>query len=125
MDWRQTYPADSVGRDFLQNYGYSELLGPTGPLAAARIACGFLVLGPRTLYPRHSHEAEEIYVPLSGTARWQRSDSEWVERVPGTVIYHASEEPHAMHTGDRPLLAIYVWRGALNRHARLEAEGST
>jgi|SRR5450631_1798467 len=118
--WRQTYAVADVGDEFLRNYGYAEIVG-TKSIASRRIACGFLVLGPSTLYPRHRHEAEEIYVPLRGTARWQQSDAVWRERRPGTVIHHRSDEPHSMHTGAEPLLALYVWRSEqLNQMARLD-----
>jgi hypothetical protein len=117
--WRQTYEAGEVGGAFLRNYGYAEVLGAKSILSP-RIACGFLILGPSTLYPRHHHEAEEIYVPLRGTAQWQQGDAVWREWLPGAVIHHASDEPHAMRTAAAPLLAMYVWRSEeLNQKARL------
>jgi len=120
LSWQQNYAADEVGDAFLRNSGYTEIVGMNS-IAGGRIACGFLVLGPSTLYPRHRHEAEEIYIPLRGTARWQQRDAVWRERRPGTVILHASDEPHAMQTGVEPLLALYVWRGVqLNQKARLD-----
>src|SRR5260221_5769182 len=79
--WRQTYAACDVGDAFLRNYGYAEIVG-TKSIPSRRIACGFLILGPSTLYPRHRHEAEEIYIPLRGTARWEQSDAVWRERRP-------------------------------------------
>jgi hypothetical protein len=122
LAWRQTYTAKDLDRAFLDNYGWSEILGSgNGPLASERIACGFLILGPSTHYPRHRHEAEEIYLPLSGTAAWQRGDALWQERAPGALIHHASEEPHAMRTGGSPLLALYLWRSDnLAQKARLD-----
>jgi hypothetical protein len=117
--WRQTYTAGEAGDAFLRNYGYTEIVGMKS-LPSRRIACGFLILGPSTLYPRHRHEAEEIYIPLRGTARWQQNDAVWRERRPGAVIHHMSDEPHSMQTGTEPLLALYVWRGGqLNQKARL------
>lgn len=121
LAWRQTYTANDLDAAFLDNYGWSEILGASGPLASGRMACGFLLLGPSTHYPRHRHEAEEMYVPLSGTAAWQQGDAVWRERPPGTLIHHASGEPHAMRTGASPLLALYLWRGAnLAQKARLD-----
>jgi len=121
LAWRQTYSAQELGGAFLDNYGWSEIFGGNGPLASERIACGFLILGPATHYPRHRHEAEEMYLPLSGTAAWQQGDAIWRDRPPGTLIYHAGDEPHAMRTGTQPLLALYVWRGAnLDQKARLD-----
>jgi hypothetical protein len=121
LAWRQTYGAGDLDAAFLDNYGWSEILGLSGPVASERIACGFLLLGPSTHYPRHRHEAEEMYLPLSGTAAWQQGDGVWRERVPGTPIHHASDEPHAMRTGLRPLLALYLWRSAnLAQTARID-----
>ncbi len=122
LTWRQTYTIDDLGAEFLRNYAYTEVVGPGAALLASeQLACGFLLLGSGTFYPRHRHEAEEIYIPLSGTAQWQQGDAFWRERRPGTIIHHASEEPHAMRTHERPLLALYLWRSAnLNQKARLE-----
>ncbi len=122
LEWRQTYTSRDLGEEFLQNYGWCELFGLHGPLLSERLACGFLLLGPRTLYPRHRHAAEEIYLPLCGAAAWQQGDGVWRERAIGTPIHHASLEPHAMRTADAPLLALYLWRGAeLSESARLDA----
>jgi Dimethlysulfonioproprionate lyase len=123
--WRQTYKVPDVDAEFLTNYGWTELVGLTGELASTRIACGFLLLGPATHYPRHRHEAEEIYVPLAGIAAWQHGNGPWQEQSPGTVIHHASEEPHAMRTGNQPLLAVYLWRSAnLNQKSQLDPTGA-
>lgn len=121
LEWRQTYTLEETGAAFLENYGWTELLGPKGLTTGAKISCGLIVLGPDTLYPHHRHEAEEIYVPLSGTAAWQQGDAVWRERAPGTVIHHLSEEPHAMRTREEPLLAMYLWRSEnLHQEARLD-----
>jgi len=120
LAWRQSYTRDEVDAAFLQNYGWSELLRPAEKRTSAQISCGVVVLGPRTLYPHHCHEAEEIYVPLSGTASWQQGDALWREQPPGRLIHHLSEESHAMRTGEEPLLALYLWRSTdLAQRARL------
>lgn len=125
LAWRQTYTAGQLGRDFLDNYGWSEIIGGSGPVASERVACGFLLLGPATHYPRHRHAAEELYLPLSGTALWQQGDAVWREHPPGTLIIHAGDEPHAMRTGSDPLLALYLWRGTnLAGKARIEDAGA-
>jgi hypothetical protein len=121
LAWRQTYTVNDLDAAFLDNYGWTEILGGAGPLISERIACGFLLLGPSTHYPRHRHEAEEIYLPICGTAAWQQGDAVWRERAPGAVIHHACDEPHAMRTGADPLLALYVWRSKdLTQKARLD-----
>ena len=110
MTWKQTYTAAQMGAAFLQNYGWCEIIGTSGAVPSERLACGFLLLGPHTFYPRHHHEAEEIYVPLVGTAVWEKGDEGWREQHPGTVIHHPSHVPHAKRTSDEALLALYLWR---------------
>ncbi len=105
---------------FIENYGWTELFGARGR-ERAKTAGGLLLLGPNTSYPAHRHEAEEIYLPLSGAADWRQGDAIWRKRPPGTLIGHCSEEIHAMRTGDEPLLALYLWQsGRLSQKARLE-----
>ena len=126
LSWHQTYKQPAVGAQFLDNYGYTELAGVAGPLPSQRLACGFLLLGPATLYPRHRHEAEEIYVPLSGIAAWQPGSQHWHDESPGTLIHHASNEPHAMRTSTQPLLALYLWRSSdLSQKSQLDPAGGT
>jgi hypothetical protein len=109
--WGQTYSAQDFGVGFLEKYGWTELIGLRGPIASDRIACGFLFLGPQIEYPRHRHEAEEVYVPLTGQTLWQRHNRKWAYRAAGLPIYHAPRMPHAMRTETVPLLALYLWRG--------------
>lgn len=124
MAWRQTYKAPDVDAEFLNNYGWSEIAGLSGEVPSTRVACGFLLLGPATYYPRHRHEAQEIYLPLVGTASWQQGDGPWREHPPGTLVHHASNEPHAMRTSRQPLLAAYLWHSAdLNQKSHLDPTG--
>lgn len=111
LAWGQTYAAADFGERFLDRYGWSELIGLRGPIAGDRLACGVLLLGPDLEYPAHSHAAEEIYLPLAGTALWQRGGEGWQPRRPGELIHHPSGMAHAMRTGEQPLLALYLWRG--------------
>ena len=122
LEWRQTYAAEDVGARFMENYGWTELVGPRGPAPSERLACGILILGPRTLYPPHRHEAYEVYVPLAGTAEWRQGARGWHSYAPGTVVEHASDVAHAMRTAEEPLVAIYLWRSHnLAQSAQLEA----
>jgi mannose-6-phosphate isomerase-like protein (cupin superfamily) len=112
MAWRQTYRPGEMTAGFLDRYGWSEVFGLKGPVAAEKIAGGFLLLGPDTVYPSHAHVAEELYVPLSGSAEWQVGDSPFRQREPGSAIWHGSGAAHAMRTANAPLLALYLWRGS-------------
>lgn len=109
--WGQTYNASDFGEAFLDNYGWTEIIGQRGPIQSTEIACGFLLLGPQIEYPLHRHEAEEIYVPLSSGALWKLGDADWVENPRGVPIYHRPWVAHGMRTEASPLLALYIWHG--------------
>jgi hypothetical protein len=122
LAWQRTYTAAEAGAAFLENYGWTELVGLAGPAASARLASGLLLLGPDVTYPLHRHEAEEIYVPLVGTAAWKCGTGRWRKRPPGSVIHHARNAPHAMRTGATALLAVYLWRSEnLAQKSRLDS----
>jgi mannose-6-phosphate isomerase-like protein (cupin superfamily) len=121
LAWRRSYSPQEVGTKFFDNYGWTELVGLTGPVPSEHLACGVLLLGPHVTYPRHHHEAEEIYVPLSGTARWLRGTQNWMLRPPGSIIHHQAYQQHAMRTGNEPLLALYLWRSSrLDQKSQLD-----
>ncbi len=120
LNWRQTYTSSDFGERFLDNYGYNEWVGRRGAFMSDRVACGVLLLGPDTEYPAHSHEAEELYLPLAGRAFWRSDEADWRLRPPGTWIHHPSWTAHAMRTSQEPLLAAYVWRaGDLTAKSRV------
>ncbi len=110
LTWRRSYTPQIVEPEFWDNYGWTELVGLTGPAPSERLACGVMLLGPGVTYPLHHHEAEEMYVPLSGIADWKMGKHAWEALPPGSVIQHPSNASHAMRTGDAALLALYLWR---------------
>lgn len=111
LHWGQTYSAADLGQKFIDNYGWLELTGTRGHFRDDGVACGFLVLGPDTHYPDHHHEAEEIYIPMTGGTLWRMGEGEFAPRAASEIIHHASNINHAMKTQTDPLLALYLWRG--------------
>lgn len=111
--WGQTYTAEDFGQTFLNKYGWAELIGLRGPIVSENIACGFLFLGSDVLYPKHSHYAKEVYIPLSSDQHtfWVQGDEAWTSRLIGKPIFHKSGITHAMKTSLSPLLALYIWYG--------------
>ncbi len=111
LHWGQTYSAADFGLSFIDNYGWVELFGTRGHFINETMASGLLILGPDIVYPDHHHTAEELYVPLTGGTLWRKGQGGFVERRAGEVIHHPSDVSHAMRTGGRPLVALYLWRG--------------
>lgn len=111
LDWRQTYGISDFSQEFLDNYGWVEIFGTRGHYQSETMAGGFLMLGPHTIYPDHHHIAEEIYIPLTEYSLWSMDAAPFQFRMAGEIIHHRSEIWHAMRTADRPMVALYLWRG--------------
>jgi hypothetical protein len=111
LRWGQTYSPADFGQNFIDNYGWMELVGTRGYFASDKVAAGFLILGPDIVYPDHHHVAEELYVPLTGGTKWRKGEGGFTIRAAGEIIHHPSNISHAMRTGAEPLVAFYLWRG--------------
>ncbi len=110
LPWRYHYPLRADAPDLAERIGFAELIGPAGPLISESNRIGFTLMAPETYYPWHAHPAVELYVVISGTARWMTATS-GRELPPGAFVRHLSNEPHAMRTQREPLLALYAWSG--------------
>lgn len=118
--WRQNpnYRVKPPSPAFLDNYGYLECAGPEAPYRSPNLRLGVLLLGAHTLYPTHHHPAEELYLPL-GPGRWWKEGEGWQMRPSGAVIHHPPLCGHATESGEVPLAAIYLWRGAITKAAEI------
>lgn len=113
LHWRQSYTTDDPGFDahYLANYGWFNLIAPSGPFVSTdlRLSVGYWGQGLR--YPRHWHEPEEIYLTLAGSATYISEGRAPVDGGPGTTICHHANQPHAADFAKAPLLAAAFWRG--------------
>ena len=117
----QTYSETDFGIEFLRQYGWIKILGPEAYWHSDQLASGFLILGDNVTYPQHWHQAEEIYLPISGNAEWYRQDRGWQKQSAGSLIHHASKVKHATRTIGEPMIALYLWRGGdLNQKSDIQ-----
>lgn len=109
--WQQTYTEAEVGSDFLNRYGWFELLGPTGHFLSDTTRAYIAFWGEGLHYPMHLHEAEELYYILAGAAEFHAVGQPSVLVGPEGTQHHASNQPHAMDTRAEPVLTLVLWRG--------------
>ncbi|GLZ46150.1 hypothetical protein Acsp06_23350 [Actinomycetospora sp. NBRC 106375] len=105
--WQQTasYVENPPDATFLDLYAHATLA------EADDVALGLVLLGPGVHYPPHHHPAEEFYLP-AGSIRWlHAAGGEPAPEPAGVLVHHTPWQPHAMTTGDRPVLLVYVWTG--------------
>ena len=120
--WRQTYTQAEVGRAYLDEYGWVELLGPTGHFITDELRAFVGFWGPALQYPAHSHPASEIYLVLKGSARFEVHG--WTPRDagPGETVEIPGGATHAMKIGLQGLLVFALWKGTgIGEDAKLDA----
>ena len=110
VQWHQA--SRGVPEFFEGGYSFSEIIGDSGLVPSKKIRMGLFLQNPNVDYPSHAHEAEEYYLILSGQGSWQIGNS-WYDANPGSIFHHHPEDSHRMITKSEPLLAIWIWTGAI------------
>jgi mannose-6-phosphate isomerase-like protein (cupin superfamily) len=112
LRWEQSYRKQDalVPQAMLDGYGFAEIIGQRGPFISDRIRAGIAVWGPGIVYPRHQHQAEEVYILLSGSVEFKVGDSAELGRGAGDVVFVESNTPHGFRTTDQALVVCYLWQ---------------
>ena len=119
VNWEPGYGEHDVGKDFLNNYGFFELIGPTGHFETSEMALYVNYLEKNTHYPLHNHEAEELYFVLSGEAKFE-STNEKSELLTSTKTrFHKSYQPHAITTSNQQILSIVIWKNKFENISKI------
>jgi len=88
-------------------------------LSDGRFIALLMVLAPNSTYPLHAHRIEELYYIPSSMSAWSRDGKNWMSLPSDSVFFNQSYEPHAIRSGDEPMVAIclylppYGWEGGL------------
>ena len=75
---------------------------------------GIFMLGPRTLYRDHNHDAPELYLNLSEKSGWRFGTHEWRDYPAGSLIWNAAGTPHATRVYDQPFISVFAWLENVN-----------
>ncbi len=121
LAWRQSsaYSDALLGEGFVANYGWTEIIGPSGFFAGDDFLLGLLMLGPGHHYRDHYHPAPELYWPLTSGSNWSRNRGAFAEQPQGAIIWHPPMILHATKTGGTPLLTVWSWTSDTLTPARL------
>ena len=124
LPWSQTAGyLEVMSRDYLNNSGYVQLLGPNSIVEHPDVRVGIAVWGPHLHYPAHQHEAEELYHVLAGEPSFVDSDGESRVTRPGDAVHHAPWQVHGQDFGATPTVLLYCWTGAVEPDAVLVDAG--
>ena len=110
MRWIRTeHYRDKLGDEYMDNYCYANLLGYEALIPHDRIIATFFIIGPGRHYPRHHHEAEEIYFPFGGDTLWSQNDEPATQRPAGEPIHNTPWLAHEIKTQNTPLFTFCFW----------------
>lgn len=121
LQWRQSagYNDNVLGEGFLDNYGWSQIIGPQGFFAGGDFLLGLIMLGSHRHYRDHYHPAPELYWPLTGPSGWKRGAGGFETKPAGATIWHEPYVVHATKTAEHPLLAVWCWTSDTATPAKL------
>jgi hypothetical protein len=112
LSWQQTYSeADGFSRDWLDNYGWVNLVSPEGLFLSDEMRVSIGYWGEGQQYDEHSHAPEETYLILAGGARFYSEGRAPRDAGAGETVHHAPYQKHAISMTPGPLLAAAFWRG--------------
>jgi quercetin dioxygenase-like cupin family protein len=77
-------------------------------VALERAMLTYFDLAPETVFPEHSHEAEQITLVLEGELTFQCAE-ETFTLGPGDVVAIPSNVRHSASTGKAPCKAVDAW----------------
>ena len=111
--WLATYKDEDIGDGFNQKFGSYQLIGAHGHFYSDKLNSYVLYAKKGLFYPWHHHPAEELYLIIAGEAIFEPAGRHPRRLSPGDTVFHGSNQPHAMTTEDKPVLAYVLWRGDL------------
>ncbi len=108
--WRETYKNTDIGEDFMNRFGCYCLIGINAPFFSNQMHAFVVYMPEEMFYPWHNHPGEEMYLTLAGEAEFFKHNENNKVLKPGDVSEHRSNQPHAMRTHNRPVMAYVIWR---------------
>jgi mannose-6-phosphate isomerase-like protein (cupin superfamily) len=101
LPWTPTIRADDGGTDFA-----------LAPLQTVRnlgdLTVGIMYVKPGRQYPLHHHPPQELYLTISGEARWRFGHDDFRLVGPGVTLYNHPDDHHSAIASETPLVALYV-----------------
>jgi len=115
-DKTQFYPPGAdLGEGYTKCNLHTLLIGPDAcGHHHPDFSLGVFMLGPRTLYRDHNHDAPELYLNLSENSGWRFGTRDWQDYPAGSLIWNAAGEPHATRVYDQPFISVFVWLENVN-----------
>ena len=108
-------PGANLGSGYKNCNLHTLLIGPNScGYQSDDFLLGVFMLGPRTLYRDHKHDAPELYLNLSDKSGWRFELGEWKDYPAGSFIWNAPRERHAACVYEQPFISVFAWLENVN-----------
>jgi hypothetical protein len=107
LNWTRRSGADPADQPFFDGHANAVIIGRGGIEEREDVWVGVTAMSPDILYRDHSHPPEEVYLALS-EGEWWNAEMDWTAPGPGGIIYNPPGILHAMRSGPKPFLALWL-----------------
>ena len=108
-------PGANLGSGYKNCNLHTLLIGPNScGYQSDDFLLGVFMLGPRTLYRDHKHDAPELYLNLSDKSGWRFELGEWKDYPAGSLVWNAPGERHAARVYEQPFISVFAWLENVN-----------
>ncbi len=107
LDWQRRRTSTLTDQPFHDRHANATLIGPGGLEQREDLWVGVTVMAPGVTYPDHSHPPEEVYLAFT-EGEWWNAEMDWTSPGPGGLIYNPPGILHAMRSGEKPFLALWI-----------------
>ena len=105
--WTRRKGASPDNQPFYDGHANAMLMGPGGIEQRDDVWVGVSLMAPNIRYVDHSHAPEEVYLAFTD-GEWWNAAMPWTEPGPGGLIYNPPGILHAMRSGEKPFLALWL-----------------
>src|SRR6056297_3057092 len=107
LTWEYGY--EQMPDKLADNYAFTEIIGPRGPVLSNQLIVGMVLLGPSCRYPSHRHpNLEESYVCMAGYV----NINDLTVLTANSYVMIPENQSHWLSTeAEIPALLVYAWTG--------------
>ena len=107
LSWWRRSAAEPGDQPFHDGHANATIIGKDGLEQRDDVQVGVSLMAPNMVYPDHSHPPEEVYAAFTG-GEWWNARMDWTEPGAGGLIYNPPGILHAMRSGAKPFLALWM-----------------
>jgi hypothetical protein len=113
-------PGADLGEGYKQCNLHTLLIGPDAcGYHHPDFSLGIFMLGPRTLYRDHNHDAPELYLNLSEQSGWRLESATWQDYPAGSFIWNPAGQVHATKVYSEPFISVFAWLEKIHSPCRV------